>query len=123
QGGFDAEQHTLEVGPKYVVPGALAHLLQLCRWENARICAENVYPAKFGGYGRHDVFHVPLLFDVASTEYRGAAPASQGLHRRGSIRFVPSKHTDPGAELGEDPGDALANTLGSTSHDDGLVPD
>src|SRR5262245_25888515 len=66
---------------------------------------------------RHDLFHIPLLFDVASTEYYGAAAASQGLHRRGSVRFVPSKQTDPGAELGEDPSDALANALGSTSHD------
>src|SRR5262245_10270495 len=46
------------------------------------------------------------------------ATASQGLDGHGSVRFVPSKHTDPGAELGEDPSDALANALGSTSHDD-----
>src|SRR5215813_4637599 len=111
QRGFDAEQHTLEVRRKHVVPGALAHLLQLYWWENASVCTENVYPAKFGGYRRHDLFHIPLLLDVPSTEYCGAAAASQGLHRRGSVSFVPSKHTDPGAELGEDPSDALANAL------------
>src|SRR5262249_55355325 len=60
--------------------------------------AQRIYPAKFGGYRRHDLFHIPLLLDVASTEYYGAAAASQGLHRRGSVRFVPSKQTDPGAE-------------------------
>src|SRR5215813_10678293 len=118
QRGFDAEQHTLEVRRKHVVPGALAHLIQLYWWENPSVCTENVYPAKFGGYRRHDLFHILLLLDVPSTEYCGAATTSQGLDRCGSVKFVPSKHTDPGAELGEDPGDALANALGSTSHDD-----
>src|SRR5262245_580011 len=59
QGGFDAEQHTLEVRRKHVVPGALAHLLQLYCWKNASVCTENVYPTKFGGYRRHDLFHIP----------------------------------------------------------------
>src|SRR5262249_13130871 len=33
-----------EVRRKHVVPGALAHLLQLYWWENASVCTENVYP-------------------------------------------------------------------------------
>src|SRR5262249_12048089 len=111
-------QHTLEVGRKHVVPGALAHLLQLYLWENASVCTENVYPAKLGGYCHRELFYIPLLLHVASTEYCGAAAASQGLHRRGSVSFVPSNDTDPGAELGKDSSDALANALGSTGHDD-----
>src|SRR5262249_46727010 len=103
---------------KHVVPGVLAHLLQLYWWENASVCAENVHSAKFGGYRLHDRFHIPLLLDVASTEYYGRPTASRSLRRRGPLRFVPSKQTTPGAELGEAPGDALANALGSTSHDD-----